>query len=182
MNKDVSSRDLGADDFCVLCKDYTNAIAQAKANDIPAPEIAGMAPANNFGGTIGTMGGFGEAFGNAVAVVGTPAKRSVLPLSRPVVEILVPDGGRVQKRIAPTAVNGAAENRIVDTFAPLVNYGDTFESALAYARTLTYQGRRNEKVRLQRELAAIAQVEEELEGSEAEEGEGEEVYGVHVGP
>jgi hypothetical protein len=36
-------------------------------------------------------------------------------------------------------------------------------------------------VRLQRELAAIAQVEEELEGSEAEEGEDEEIDGVHVG-
>jgi hypothetical protein len=32
------------------------------------------------------------------------------------------------------------------------------------------------------ELAAIAQVEEELEGSEAEEGGDEEIDGVHVGP
>ena len=163
-----------------MCEDYINAVAQALANDIPAPEIPGMAPANNFGGTIGSMGGFGEAFGNAVAVIDTPAERSVLPLSHPVVEIPVPHGGRGQKRIAPAMVNGASG--IVGVFAPLVNYSSTFESALAYARTLTYQGRRNEKVRLQRELAAIAQVEEELEGSEAEEGEDEEIDDVHVGP
>ena len=163
-----------------MCEDYINAVAQALANDIPAPEIPGMAPANNFGGTIGSMGGFGEAFGNAVAVTDKPAERSVRTLSRPVVEIPVPHGGRGQKRIAPAMVNGASG--IVGVFAPLVNYSSTFESALAYARTLTYQGRRNEKVRLQRELAAIAQVEEELEGSEAEEGGDEEIDGVHVGP
>jgi hypothetical protein len=163
-----------------MSEDYINAIAQAQANDIPAPEIPGMAPANNFGGTIGKMGGFGEAFGNAVAVIDTPTERSVRPLSYTVVEILVPHGGKVQKRIAPTTVNGSAE--IVGSLAPLVNYGSTFESAVAYARTLTYQGRKNEKVRLQRELAAIAQVEEELEGSEAEEGEDDEIDGVHVGP
>jgi hypothetical protein len=163
-----------------VCEDYINAVAQALANDIPAPEIPGMAPANNFGGTIGSMGGFGEAFKNVVAVVDTPAERSVRPFSHPVVETLVPHGGRGQKRIAPVTANGAGG--IVGVFAPLVNYGSTFESALAYARTLTYQGRRNEKVRLQRELAAIAQVEEELEGSEAEEGEDEEIDDVHVGP
>jgi hypothetical protein len=126
------------------------------------------------------MGGFGEAFGNAVAVIDTPAERSIRPLSHLVVEILVPHGGRGQKRIAPATVNGAAG--IVSAFTPLVNYGSTFETAIAYARTLTYQERRNEKVRLQRELADISQVEEELEGSEAEEGEDEEIDGVHVGP
>jgi hypothetical protein len=136
------------------------------------------------------MGEFGEAFGSAVAVTDTPAERSVRPLLHPVVEIPVPHGGRGQKRIAPATVNGAGG--IVGGLAPLVNYGSAFEGALAYARTLTYQGRRNEKLRLQRELAAIAQVEEELEGSEAEEGEAEEgeaeegeaeeIDGVHVGP
>jgi hypothetical protein len=103
-----------------VCEDYINAVAQALANDIPAPEIPGMAPANNFGGTIGSMRGFGEAFGNAVAVIDTPAERSVLPLSHPVVEIPVPHGGRGQKRIAPATVNGAS--RIVGVRSSLCSY------------------------------------------------------------
>jgi hypothetical protein len=103
-----------------VCEDYINAVAQALANDIPAPEIPGMAPANNFGGTIGSMGRFGEAFGNAVAVIDTPAERSALPLSHPVMEIPVPHGGRGQKHIAPATVNGAS--RIVGVRSSLCSY------------------------------------------------------------
>jgi hypothetical protein len=168
-----------------LCEDYINAVAQALANEIPAPEIPGMAPANNFGGTIGMRGGFGKAFGNAISsgIIDTIAGWSVdgvtPPLQDPIAATMkVPHGGRGQKRISPATVS--VVSGVTSGFAPLLNYGSTFESAVVYARTLTYQGRKNEKVRLQRELAAITQVEEELEGSEAEEGNDEETDVVHV--
>lgn len=142
-----------------------------------------MAPANNFGGSIAGFGGIGGAVaasggglvitgsGSILAIAPNPSGPSGGGVAPPLLGTVGVSRGGGRRRIAPTPVSQA-------TGLPIGAFGESLESAVTHARSLTAQQRRDETARLQRELAAIAQVNaeegnDEIEDEDEEEGEGE---------
>jgi hypothetical protein len=115
-----------------------------EANATPAPEIPGMAPANFFGGSIANAGGFDRASTSAAASArATPLPASVSRAPTPGIAV----GGGAVRRIAPTPVNPLTGNP--------VGFGDTLETAMAHAMTLTVEQRQTTRARLQTIIAAL---------------------------
>ncbi|KAI9648442.1 hypothetical protein NHQ30_003076 [Ciborinia camelliae] len=164
---------------CSFRLDYEKAIAHLQAEDNAAPDIPGMAPANNFGGWIGDLAEV--AVGIARAGVGAIV---VPPWGVPPAENVPRGGGTMgARRIAPLLVGppgsglGGASSAVAPGAAVLVapyvlgGFGRTRRSREAFANSLDDEALKEQRNRLKFDLvwirAELDAVENEQEQREA---------------